>query len=132
VSNFALDIANFARKARINIDVAHRKICLDLLSSLIKKSPVDTGRFRGNWQVGYMRINGATDSPDDKNGGAAIGRGLSVLSSISVGGVVYLTNSLPYAIRLEYGWSKQAPNGMVRLTLIEHQSNLRALLAGLN
>ena len=34
------------------------------------------------------------------------------------GNVVYLTNNLPYAQRLEYeGWSKQAPAGMVRVNM---------------
>jgi hypothetical protein len=33
---------------------------------------------------------------------------------------IFLTNALPYAIRLENGWSKtQAPQGMVKLSLAE-------------
>lgn len=39
-----------------------------------------------------------------------------------------LTNNLPYAERLEYGWSNQAPQGMVRVnvarfnTLLEEEA----------
>jgi hypothetical protein len=33
---------------------------------------------------------------------------------VAVGDLYYLTNNLPYIERLEYGWSKQAPGGMVR------------------
>ena len=36
----------------------------------------------------------------------------------SEGDAIYLVNNLPYAQRLENGWStKQAPNGMVALSI---------------
>ena len=132
MSNFALDIARFATKVGISLDLAHRKICLDLFTSLIRKSPVDTGRFRGNWQLGYMTVNVATDSPVDKSGGHAMARAFEFMAPMKAGGIIFLTNSLPYAMPLEYGSSLQAPQGMVRITIIEHQSNLATLLAGIN
>ena len=33
------------------------------------------------------------------------------------GQTIFITNSLPYAMRLEHGYSKQAPAGMVKLTV---------------
>ena len=33
------------------IDIAVQKIGIDALKNVVKKSPVDTGRFRGNWQT---------------------------------------------------------------------------------
>lgn len=41
--------------------------------------------------------------------------------------VYHLTNSLPYARRLEYGYSKQAPVGMVRKTM--ESGNVDAVIA---
>ena len=38
------------------------------------------------------------------------------------GDVIYLTNNLPYAVPLEEGYSKQAPAGMVALTVQDFQS----------
>ncbi|CFO10931.1 Uncharacterised protein [Bordetella pertussis] len=35
--------------------------------------------------------------------------------------MTYLSNSLPYAVPLENGWSKQAPQGMAKLTAQEFQ-----------
>jgi hypothetical protein len=32
-----------------------------------------------------------------------------------------MTNALPYARRLEYGWSRQAPYGMVRYSVLEYR-----------
>jgi hypothetical protein len=37
----------------------------------------------------------------------------------AAGKVHYITNNLPYAWRLEHGHSKQAPAGMVGLTVVE-------------
>ena len=33
------------------------------------------------------------------------------------GQTIYMVNNLPYARRLEYGWSKQSPSGVVRITV---------------
>jgi hypothetical protein len=47
--------------------------------------------------------------------------------------VHFLTNNLPYALRLEYGWSKnQAPAGMVGLAVAEFQSIVRDAAAEVN
>lgn len=34
---------------------------------------------------------------------------------------IYFSNTVPYATRLEFGHSKQAPNGMIRITAAEFQ-----------
>jgi len=39
-----------------------------------------------------------------------------MLGGFKVGQVFYYTNSMPYALKLEYGHSDQAPGGIVRLT----------------
>lgn len=76
------------------------------------------GRFRANWQVGIGAKNEDTSAPPDKSGNSALSRGRAVINTWQVGGgTIYLTNSLPYAKPLEYGHSKQAPSGMVRLTV---------------
>jgi hypothetical protein len=48
------------------------------------------------------------------------------------GEIIYLTNSLPYARRLEYGWSKQAPAGMVRITVANFERHLQNQIKGLS
>ena len=44
---------------------------------------------------------------------------MAEIQRTGAGGVTYLSNSLPYAVPLENGWSKQAPQGMVKLTAQE-------------
>lgn len=40
-------------------------------------------------------------------------------------GTIY--NPMPYAYRVEYGWSKQAPNGMVRIAIKEFEPILNGI-----
>jgi hypothetical protein len=100
------------------MDTVIRKATYDLFSSAVRMSPVDTGRFRANWNVSY----GTPDASESASTNA--GRGVSEAAkalTLPVGGVVYLTNGLPYARRLEYGWSKQAPYGMIRYSVLQYR-----------
>lgn len=111
---FKKQFAKLMKKAGARADMVARKSALMLQSSLIAKSPVDTGRFRSNWQCGIAAVNPAADAAP---GVQAIAGTLSTLQTWRVGQSIFLTNSLPYAKRLEDGWSKQAPHGMVKLTV---------------
>lgn len=87
------------------------------------------GRFKGNWQVGLGTQNESTDSPPDKDGIGAEGRAKVVLDGWKPGQTIWMTNALPYAKALEYGHSKQAPGGMVRLTVQEYSQALAKAIA---
>lgn len=75
------------------------------------------GRFRGNWQVGLdIQPDGETGRID-KSGNMTMAVGNYMLEQFKVGTkAIYFTNNVPYAYRLEFGHSSQAPNGMVRIT----------------
>jgi hypothetical protein len=119
LGSFTLDIQRFVDKAKGNIDIVIRKIALDIFKRVILKSPVDTGRFKGNWQVAIGEMPVGTLELDDKSGTATISKMQAVALGLEAGQIIYLVNNLVYGPRLEYGYSKQAPNGMVRLTLQE-------------
>lgn len=119
IGSFEIDIARFVAKAKGNIDLVIRKIALDMFTRVILKSPVDTGRFRGNWQVAIESIPSGTLALDDKTGTATISKVTAVTLGLRAGQTITLVNNLAYARALEYGHSKQAPAGMVRLTLTE-------------
>lgn len=86
------------------------------------------GRFRANWQIGIASPNESISDAVDPAGGATIGRLTGVAAAVRAGGVIYITNSLPYAIPLERGHSKQAPQGIVRLTMLDLPAALEASL----
>lgn len=77
------------------------------------------GRFRANWQIGIGRMDATTTEDTDAGGGKTIARLTGEAQGVKAGQVVVVSNSLPYAERLENGWSKQAPSGMVRLTIAD-------------
>lgn len=80
------------------------------------------GRFRANWNLEFGRANRTTLAENivDPSGQNAIASGIDHLTANYVRGqAIYITNSLPYGPRLEFGWSRQAPQGFVRVTVAE-------------
>lgn len=115
--NFSL----LLQKAGAKAEMVVRKTALELQSSMVERSPVDTGRFRGNWQCGIGQMNaGTSDAPNSD----AIGRTALALSAWTPGKTIWLTNSMPYSYKLEHGHSAQAPFGMVKLTVQNYATAL--------
>lgn len=119
---FALQIGEFAALAKDNAQQVVRKVAGDVLAKTVLRSPVDTGRFRANWVTSYGNPSYRTTAEVDRSGQGAILRGQSTIRRTPAGETIYILNSLPYAIPLEYGHSKQAPAGMVRVTVTEFQA----------
>lgn len=116
MSGWSIPIERIAERAGLQLDTVARKVTFDLFRSVVEKSPVDTGRFKGNWNVSRVTPNfTVSDAANAARGDAEARKALS----LAAGSVVYLSNGLPYARRLEYGWSGQAPVGMVRLSVRE-------------
>lgn len=85
--------------------------------ALVNGSPVDTGRFKGNWQVTANKPPLYALNQYDKDGAKTIAEGKrSIYAFMRGGGAVrsiHFSNMLIYANALEYGHSKQAPAGVV-------------------
>lgn len=128
---FKANFAKLLKRAGDKADLVVRKSALALGQSLVDKSPVDTGRFRANWQYGSQRVNTDTGSAADGSGRSAMGRIATEIANWKAGQTIYLTNSLPYARALEYGHSKQAPQGMVRLTVMDFSQHIRRAVEGI-
>lgn len=89
-----------------------RVIALAMLNEIVLRSPVDTGRFRGNNIVSVGAPVYASSESIDPSGSETIQRGLSAMSGLEPYTQVYIQNNLPYATALEDGHSKQAPGGV--------------------
>jgi hypothetical protein len=96
-----------------------RMIGLEVLKRVILKTPVDTGRARGNWFVAIGAPSAAVNGKPDKTGQGALNAGSAVITGLTEAQAIYLTNNLPYIGRLEAGSSQQAPAGMVAITIAE-------------
>lgn len=81
------------------------------------------GRFRGNWQIGFDAAPEGETDRIDKSGAETLAAGSAVLAQFHAANnsSIYFVNNVPYAVRLEFGYSKQAPRGMVRITAQEFQ-----------
>lgn len=121
MSKFTLDIQTFVAKAKKNPETVMRSVSLKLFSAIIKASPVDTGRFRGNWQTTGVTPATGLIAGVDPTGNKAVNSAATFITNAPGWNTFTLTNNLPYAERLEYGWSKQAPVGMVRVNIARFQ-----------
>jgi len=120
---FRADLKRVIEKGKTNQSLFIRKLLLEIDRRLVLKSPVDTGRFRANWVVGSYNIDDSTTDSTDKTGATTLAKHQHQITGIKYNGqMVYITNSLPYAFPLEYGWSDKAPQGMVRITVEEIES----------
>jgi hypothetical protein len=128
---FAAELAAFQRKADENMDLLVRNVTIEAANSVIEMSPVDTGRFRGNWQHGTNNANLVTTQEVDGTGAATKARIAASCANVVAGGDEFVTNNLPYAIPLEYGHSQQAPAGMVRVTVARLQQLVNTALRSL-
>lgn len=137
-------IKQLTDKAKGDVEMVARQAVFLGAQGLMLKSPVGNptlwkspapkgyvgGRFRANWQFGVGTADTTTTEGTDANGNATLARLKGAIDGAKIGGVWYVTNSLPYAKRLEYGWSKQAPAGFVRLTAQELPDAIRAYVRG--
>ena len=107
MDNNRQQIAAILAKLRQNADILVSTVVLETQSKLKEQSPVDTGRFRGNWLISEEELDDTT-YPEGQDAPP-------YTLEITADKTYYITNSLPYAQRLAEGYSKQAPAGWVEL-----------------
>lgn len=137
--SFALDIRRFAEKAKDNADTVVGAVVVSVAAELDRRSPVGDatfwknpppkgyvgGRFRGNWQLGIGTIPTVERDVVDTNGTIALPAITAAIPDDAAGKIYYLANNVPYAQRLELGWSGQAPQGLVGLTVQSFQQKIK-------
>lgn len=158
--SFADDIARFAAKTEGKANTIVREVVLGVGTSVVMKSPVGDpenwlynrgtsdapdyvhflayrdadgyvgGQFRANWQYATGAAPTGAVEKTDAGGSLTIGAMVQDLPADALGKVHYIANNLPYGERLENGWSGQAPNGMVQLTVTEFQSMVNEAVRG--
>ena len=112
--SFTKDMERFIKKAEKAVLMTYRGTALEVFGSVIRRTPVDTGRLRANWQVDLNRpaIGEVNGTPQQ-----AVNKGRSEIGRAKASDSIYITNNLPYAQVIEEGSSKQAPQGMVGITV---------------
>jgi hypothetical protein len=137
--SFSLDLSKAIENIKENRDKIVRGTLIQISNNIIKRTPVGNpslwspqslpapkgyvgGSLRGAWQASIGGPDFTKTSRKQTSGIGATGAEASgVANKVVVGQTYYLTNPLPYARRVEFGWSTQAPQGMVRRSVIEAQ-----------
>ena len=117
--------AKIERRNKERLRLIAQESYVEVASMVITKSPVDEGLFRNNWFSALNSPSNHTTTTVAKKGfgekgGARFTEFLHLSTSFDIGDQLFLTNALPYARRLEYGWSTtMAPQGMVRISVAQ-------------
>lgn len=101
-------------------------------SEILEGSPVDTGRFRSNWMISAGTRSTETIDGTAKTFGASpdqdeLKKGQDSVSALGNENMIYISNSLPYAKRLEEGHSAKNQGFVARA-----ERNLRKRLKAID
>ena len=98
-----------------------RQVRIDTVTHIRLATPVDTNQARSNWQLGgsvsQTPLVGKITVDDDAAEKANL---------VPFYEKFYIINNLPYIIALERGWSAQAPQGMVKITVELMQAKINS------
>ena len=91
-------------------------------SAIIIASPHDTGHFKQNWQVSLNERKTNELEGTDKSGQNTIRKGQPVFANYEISrgesaNKIFISNNVPYALRLNEGHSKKAASGFVQRAL---------------
>lgn len=118
---FSEQLEGFAEYAKEAADEIFKSVVIQIGASVINLSPVDTGRFLANWQFSINSTSNASIDDTDQMGDKTLARFVKEVGPLTYGQTAYIYNNLIYSLPLEYGHSRQAPSGMLRITLARFQ-----------
>lgn len=117
-------IGRFTQGVMTRVLQAQKKLAFDVLRGIVQKNPVRTGRSRAGWFVSVGDAPRTDTSPPRQqaypNASAVISRGENGIARTQPSQATWIYNNVEYIRRLEFDFfSRQAPQGMVRVTLSE-------------
>ncbi len=148
VEEFNAVLTSFSNLLDIELATVIRSLALRIFNGVVKLTPVDTGHARASWQIS-VNVPDESIGPEPGEGekftkAAAAAISLSgsteVLAKIKGHEVVWISNNVPYILYLEYGgikgsgpktvggYSIQAPQGMVRITIAVEAAKMQRIL----
>lgn len=120
MGTFSADVSRLVAQIEQKANIALRKIAIDTTERVRLKSPVDTGQLRASWTCKIGSMPSAFNGDD------------TAAAQFKLGDTFYIATDKVYAPMLEYGlypqpgggktvngFSTQAPQGMVRISVQE-------------
>lgn len=113
------------------VSMAVRRVAFAIDRALVMSTPVGNpdlwkrpapkgyvgGRARANWIPTLNTPSMVPSERKDKQGSASIALLAPVTQQYRIGDTLWLSNSLPYIVRLNEGHSTQAPSGYVEMAI---------------
>lgn len=118
ITNLSSKLTEFRKLCNDRAVTVVSKSLIRTGTSIIVESPVDTGRFAANWQYafGAPELGSATIGPfrgeAEKQG--SVNWMTTEIGNLQLGQTFFMTNNLPYAQRLEDGWSAKSSKMVAR------------------
>lgn len=128
-----------------------RGVYLAGLKAIVQGTPADSGRARNNWFLSVNAPSNKVTTSSSVGGGGSLSQAATMPKDV-LNNKIFFSNNLPYIGVLEYGgfpspvengsyikrsksfeilsingFSKQAPGGWVRKTVIRMQNKIRSL-----
>lgn len=144
---FADDIRKWADQTRRDRDTVIAEVVTDVSTAIIDRNPIGdvslwetppTGKRRATYRPGGMvnswhssigQIGSISMRSPNTSGVASLAQ-LAAVAPFASGKIFTFANPAPYARRIEFGWSSQAPAGMVRLVKVRFQAIVKAAIRG--
>ena len=138
------DIERARKNLKDNAEKKLRGTCLSLCGRIIKATPVGNpslwessapsgyigGTLRNSWAASIGSPSQEAGRAPDASGSDSISSLNTGVLGLQLGQEFYLANNMPYAQRVEDGWSGQAPQGMVKSTLAGAKSETEGKFRG--
>lgn len=124
----AAQFQQYIEKKKLNAYRAARMAFFEVALDVIQNTPVDEGFAKGSWTFSENSKVPFFNNDRDPQGRNAINQLTQGVNKASDDSALYLLSNLVYMPRLEYGWSMQAPSGMVRQALMRFERELEKRL----
>jgi hypothetical protein len=112
-------IKEFVKGTEYDAAAAVRYTSREVGIRIVRRTPVDTRRAVAGWSAAGRALNfPVPQSSASKSGDSGYEQHLTGSSPY-----IRFRNNVRYVIYLEYGWSRQAPLGMVRISMAEVRSS---------
>lgn len=123
---FNKELRSFLDKVKGDLSAYVRLISLDLFTRFVVKTPVDTGRAKGGWQMLLGTAPTEETGVLDPTGQLTIASAMAAASAITPDNVlqlrVFISNPVFYIVYLDQGHSHQTPANFTDLALHETQA----------
>ena len=143
-AGFAAAINAWSQKVDLALDEAVRRIALRVWEELVARTPIDTGRAQAGWVTNLdepsdhvppgIAASALAQRQGQRRAGETPGRIVPPpqppdLSAATARNRIFIVNNVLYAVELDHGSSRQAPAGIVAVTMAQVRAELEEIIA---